>query len=108
LCLQSTMRPKLESKSALMSGCVTTVTMNRHVNSRRNPRLRLSGQPSVSADGSAVSRSEVVVDTLPALWNQLAGVNAEVRARVDQEPLLSGFVGDKEAGGGCSADIRRR
>jgi hypothetical protein len=60
------------------------------------------------ADGSAVSRAKVVVDTLPALWNQLAGVHADVRARVDEEPLLSGLVGDEEAAGGCSADVRRR
>jgi hypothetical protein len=65
-------------------------------------------QPSVSADGSAVSRAKVVVDTLPALWNELAGEHAEVRTRVNQESLLSGFVGDEEAAGGCSADVRRR
>jgi hypothetical protein len=44
---------------------------------------------------------------LPALWNQLAGVHAEVRARVNQEPLFSGLVGYEEAAGGCSADVRR-
>jgi hypothetical protein len=47
-------------------------------------------------------------DTLPALWNQLAGVHAEVRARGNQEPLLSGLVGDEEAAGGCNADVHRR
>jgi hypothetical protein len=26
-----------------MRGCVTSATTNRHVNSRRNPRLRLRG-----------------------------------------------------------------
>jgi hypothetical protein len=43
LFLQSTKRPKCDRKSAPMSGCVTSATTNRHVNSRRNPRLMLSG-----------------------------------------------------------------
>jgi hypothetical protein len=43
---------------------------------------------------------EVVVYTLPALWNQLAVLHAEVRVRVNQEPLLSGLVDDEEAVGG--------
>jgi hypothetical protein len=93
LFLQSTRRPKWDRKSAPMRGCVTSATTNRHVNSLRN--------------GSAFSRAEVVVDTLPALWNQLAGEHAEVRACVNQESQLSGFVGDEEAAGSCSADFRR-
>jgi hypothetical protein len=43
LFLQSTRRPKWERKSAPMRGCVTSATTNRHVNSLRNPRLRLRG-----------------------------------------------------------------
>jgi hypothetical protein len=41
LFLQSTRRPKWERKSAPMRVCVTSATTNRHVNSLRNPRLRL-------------------------------------------------------------------
>jgi hypothetical protein len=48
----STMRPKCARKSASMSGCEMSATTNRHVKSRRNPKLRLSG-----------SRAEVVVDS---------------------------------------------
>jgi hypothetical protein len=87
---------------------VTSATANRRVNSLRNPKLRLRGQPSVSADVSAVSPAEVVVYTLPALWNQLAGEHVAVQANVNQESLLSGLVGDEEAASGCSADVRRR
>jgi hypothetical protein len=43
LLLQSTRRLKWERKSAPMRGCVTSATTNRHVSSRRNPRLRLRG-----------------------------------------------------------------
>jgi hypothetical protein len=43
LLLQSTRRPKWDRKSASMRDCVTSATTNRHVNSRRNPRLRLRG-----------------------------------------------------------------
>jgi hypothetical protein len=43
LFLQSNRRPKWERKSAPMRGCVMSATTNRHVNSRRNPRLRLRG-----------------------------------------------------------------
>jgi hypothetical protein len=53
-----------------------------HESPRELPALsqvKAEGQPSVGADGSAVSRAEVVVYTLPALWNKLAGVNAKVR-----------------------------
>jgi hypothetical protein len=45
---QSTNRPKCARKSAPMRGCETSATTNRHVKSRRNPKLRLSGsQPYV-------------------------------------------------------------
>jgi hypothetical protein len=43
LFLPSTKRPKWKRKSAPMRGCVTSATTNRHVNSLRNPRLRLRG-----------------------------------------------------------------
>jgi hypothetical protein len=43
LFLQSTRRPKWERKSAPMRSCVMSAITNRHVNSRRNSRLRLRG-----------------------------------------------------------------
>jgi hypothetical protein len=47
--------------------CVTSATTNRHVKSRRYPRFEAEGQPSVGGDGSAVSRADVAINTLPAL-----------------------------------------
>jgi hypothetical protein len=59
----------MERKSAPMRGCVTSATTNRHVKSRRNPRLSLG----VGGDGSAVGRAEVVVYSCPTLWDELTG-----------------------------------
>jgi hypothetical protein len=61
---------------------VTSATTNRHVISRLSPRL---SQPSVGGDGSAVSRTEVVVDAFFTSRNESAVVHAEVRNPVDQE-----------------------
>jgi hypothetical protein len=43
LFLQSIKRQKWERKSGPMRGCVTSATTNRHVKSRRNPRLWVRG-----------------------------------------------------------------
>jgi hypothetical protein len=43
LFLKSNRRTKCDRKSAPIRGCVTSATTNRHVKSRRNPRVRLRG-----------------------------------------------------------------
>jgi hypothetical protein len=86
-----------------MKRCVTSATMNCHV----KYQVEAEGQPSVSRDGSAVSRTEVVVNTLPALWDSFSEKHAEVQTSVYQEQLLTGLVGDEEAASGGNADVCR-
>jgi hypothetical protein len=59
-------------------------------------------------DGSAISRTEVVVRPLPASLNEFTRIHAEVGARVDGELPLAVFVGDEEAARCGGADMCRR
>jgi hypothetical protein len=56
-------------------------------------------------DGSAISSTEVVVQPLPALWNELARIHAEFGARVDQELPFAVSVSNEEAASRCEADV---
>jgi hypothetical protein len=52
-------------------------------------QIEARGQPSVREDGSAVSLAVVVVNTRPALRDELVRYHAEVRTRVVEEPALT-------------------
>jgi hypothetical protein len=59
-------------------------------------------------DGSAVSRTEVVVGAFPALRTESAGVDAEVGTCVDQELPFSRSVSNEDAACRCRADMCRQ
>lgn len=71
-------------------------------------QVQAEGQPSLSGHGCAVGNAEIVINAPLALWNYLAGKQAEVGARVNQQQQLTGLVGKENAAGGCSADVRSR
>jgi hypothetical protein len=59
-------------------------------------------------DGSAVSRTEVVIDTFLASPNESAEVHAKFGTRVEQDLPFTNPVSDEKAACGCSADMCRR
>jgi hypothetical protein len=65
-------------------------------------------QSSVAVDSSAVSFTEVIVDSFPASRNDPAGVNAEVGTLSDQELLFTNSIRNEEAACHCRADMCRR
>jgi hypothetical protein len=65
-------------------------------------------QPSIGVDGSAVSCTQVVVDSFPTSRDEPAGVHTQVGACVDQEFPFSPSVCYEEAACGSGADICRR
>jgi hypothetical protein len=76
-------------------GCVTWVTTKHHAWVPSVIPDEATRQPSVSEDGSAISRAVVVVNAPPALRDELVREHAEVRTRVVLEPALASLVGDE-------------
>jgi hypothetical protein len=58
-------------------------------------------------DGGAVSHTEVIVDTLPMLWDEPVGVHAEVWTCVGYKTLFTDPVCDEEEANGCMRPVQK-